>query len=118
MAFHAASVSTHLRLGLPSGLIQFILTNPCPDSASDHRLSAKLVPTFEGRGWHMVRTDPYGRILGIVDRGNYYFFQVAPQLYPKGWVDPVPHPTLLRKSGDAGNQTRTIYKFEVLNDSD
>jgi hypothetical protein len=26
-------------------------------------------------------TDPYGRILGFLDRSRYYFFQVAPQLY-------------------------------------
>jgi hypothetical protein len=43
---------------------------PWPESASelyrprDHRLSAKLVPTFADRGQHVVRvTDPYGRIL-------------------------------------------------------
>jgi hypothetical protein len=36
---------------------------------SDRRLSAKLVPTFAGRGCHMVSvTDPYGRILGFLDR--------------------------------------------------
>jgi hypothetical protein len=29
------------------------------------------------------------------------FYQVAPQLYSRGWVDPV-----LRKSGSAGNRTR------------
>jgi hypothetical protein len=35
------------------------------------------------------------------------FFQVAPQLYSRGWVDPVPDPLLLRKSGSAGNRIRT-----------
>jgi hypothetical protein len=34
------------------------------------------------------------------------FFQVAPHLYSRGWVDPVPDPLLLRKSGRAGNRTR------------
>jgi hypothetical protein len=34
------------------------------------------------------------------------FFQVAPQLYSQGWVDPIPHP-LLKKFGSAGNWTRT-----------
>jgi hypothetical protein len=39
---------------------------------SDRRLSAKLVPTFEGRRCHVVRmTDPYGRILGFLDRTLY-----------------------------------------------
>jgi hypothetical protein len=35
------------------------------------------------------------------------FFQVAPQLYPRGWVDSVPDPLLLIKCGSAGNRTRT-----------
>jgi hypothetical protein len=26
-------------------------------------------------------TDPYGRILGFLDRSRYFFFQVPPQLY-------------------------------------
>jgi hypothetical protein len=34
------------------------------------------------------------------------FYQVAPQLYSRGRVDPVPYPLLLRKSGSAGNRTR------------
>jgi hypothetical protein len=28
--------------------------------------------------------DPYGRILGFVDRSRYFFFKVAPQLYSRG----------------------------------
>jgi hypothetical protein len=49
---------------------------------SDHCLLAKLVPTFAGRGRHMVSvTDPYGRILDFLDWSHYVFFQVAPQLY-------------------------------------
>jgi hypothetical protein len=51
-------------------------------------------------------TDPYGRILGFLDRSRYFFFQIALQLYSRGWVDPVPDP-LLRKSGRAGNRTGT-----------
>jgi hypothetical protein len=79
-----------------------------PQSASDRLLLVKLVPTFAYRGCHMVSvTDPYGNILGFLDRSRYFFFQVAPQLYSRGWVDPVPDPLLLRKSGKAGNRTRT-----------
>jgi hypothetical protein len=85
-----------------------------PESASelygqsDRRSSAKLVPTFADRRCHVVRvTDPYGRILGFLDRSCYFFFLVAPQLYSRGWVDPVPELLLLRKSGSAGNGTRT-----------
>jgi hypothetical protein len=37
---------------------------------TDRSLSAKLVPTFD-RMCHVVRvTDPYGRILGFLDRTN------------------------------------------------
>jgi hypothetical protein len=48
---------------------------PRPESStevnrpSDLRLSAKLVTTFADRGCHVVGlTDPYGRILGLLDR--------------------------------------------------
>jgi hypothetical protein len=87
---------------------------PWPESASelyrpsDRRLSAKLVPTFADIGCHVVRvTNPYGRNLGFLDRSRYIFFQAAPQLYSLGWVNPVPDPLLLRKSGSAWNRTRT-----------
>jgi hypothetical protein len=53
-------------------------------------------------------TDPYGRILGFLDRSRYFFFRVAPQLYSRGWVEPVPDPLLLRKCGSAGNRTQTF----------
>jgi hypothetical protein len=71
-----------------------LLTNkqtPWPESAnelyrpSDHRLSANLMPTFAERVCCVVSvTDPYGRILGFLDRSRYFFFQVAPQLYLRG----------------------------------
>jgi hypothetical protein len=86
---------------------------PWPESASElhrqseRRLSAELVPTSAARGCHVVSaTDANGRILGSPDRSRYFFFQVATQLYSRGCVGPVPDP-LLRKSGSAGNQTRT-----------
>jgi hypothetical protein len=53
------------------------------------RLSAKLVPTFADIGCHVVSVkDPYSRILAFLDQSRYIFFQVAPQLYSRGWVDP------------------------------
>jgi hypothetical protein len=68
----------------------------------------KLEPTFPDRECRVVSaTDPHGRILDFLDRSRYFFLQVAPQLYSRGWVDPVPDPLLLRKSGSAGNRTRT-----------
>jgi hypothetical protein len=34
------------------------------------------------RECHVVNvTDPYGHIIGFLDRSRYFFFQVAPQLY-------------------------------------
>jgi hypothetical protein len=52
---------------------------------SDRLLSAKLVLTFADRGCHVVSvTDPYGRILGFLDRSRYFFFQAVPQLYSRG----------------------------------
>jgi hypothetical protein len=87
---------------------------PWPESASelyrqsDRRLSATLVLTFADRGYHVVSvTDPYCSILRFLDRSRYFFFQIALQLYSWGWVDPVPNPLLLRKSGSAGNRTWT-----------
>jgi hypothetical protein len=77
---------------------------------SDRCLSAKLVPTFPDRGCCVVSTTyPYGRNLGFLDRSRCVFFQVAPQLYLRGWVDPVPDPLLLRKSDSAGNWTRDLW---------
>jgi hypothetical protein len=44
--------------------------------------------TFADRGCHVVSvTDLYGRILGFLDRSSYFFFQVAAQLYSRGWVE-------------------------------
>jgi hypothetical protein len=53
---------------------------------SDRSLSAKLVPTFAGRGRHVSTADPYYHVLGFPDMSLYFFFQVAPQLCSLGWV--------------------------------
>jgi hypothetical protein len=74
---------------------------------SVRRLSTKVVLTFGDRGCCVVSvTDPYGRNLGFLYRSRYFFFQVAAHLYSRGWVDPVPYPLLLRKSGSGGNRAR------------
>jgi hypothetical protein len=76
---------------------------------NDRHLSEKLVPTVADRECCVVSsTDPYGRF-GLLDRSSYFFFQVAPQLYSWGWVDHVPDPLLLRKSGSAGNRTQGLW---------
>jgi hypothetical protein len=37
--------------------------------------------------------------LSFPDRNSDLFFQVAPHLSSRGWVDPIPDPLLIRKSG-------------------
>jgi hypothetical protein len=103
-------VFTHRRENLKSQ------NTPWPDSArelyrpSDGRLSGKLMPTFADRGCYVASvTNPYNRILGFLDRSRYVFFQVAPQLYSRRWVDPIPDPLLLRKYGSSGNRTQSIW---------
>jgi hypothetical protein len=77
---------------------------------SDRRLSAKLIPTFADIRCSVVGvTDFYGRILVFLDRSHYFFFQVAPQLYSRGWGNTVPDPLFLRKSGSAGNRTWDLW---------
>jgi hypothetical protein len=40
---------------------------------SDRRLSAKWLPTFADKGCHVVSmTDPFGRILGFLDRSRHF----------------------------------------------
>jgi hypothetical protein len=46
--------------------------------------------------------DLHGRVLGFLDRRRYFFIQVAPRVYSRGWVNPVPDPLLLRRSDSAG----------------
>jgi hypothetical protein len=100
----------------PLKVTHSITITPWPESASElyrpsnRHLSAKLVPTFVDRGCHVVSvTDPYGSFLGFLDLRFYFFFQVAPQLYSRSWVDFVRDPLLLRKSGSAGNNYRKKY---------
>jgi hypothetical protein len=94
-------------------IANFVKKTPWSESASelyrpsDRRLSSKLVPTFADRGCHEVsETDHYNRILSFLDRSRYFSYQVAPQLYSRGWMDPVSDPLLLRKSGSAMNRTQ------------
>jgi hypothetical protein len=47
--------------------------------------------------------------LNFLDRSRYFSFKLL-LIYPhKGWVDPVPDPLLLRKSGSAWNRTRNLW---------
>jgi hypothetical protein len=93
----------------------FLLVTPWLESASklyrqsDRRFSAKLVPTLADRGCHMVSaTNPHCRWFRFSRLEPLLSFQVAPQLSSRGWVNPVPDPLPLRKSGSAGNLIRDL----------
>jgi hypothetical protein len=79
---------------------------------SDHRLSVKVL-RIEGFAWSARRT----RIFSIfLERSRYFSFQVTSQFCSWGWVDPVPDPILLRKSGNAGNRTLTFGFVAMISD--
>jgi hypothetical protein len=65
-------------------------------------------------------TDPYNRILGFLDRSRYFFYQVAPQLYSRGLVNPVMEKTLTtvierRSCGERNLRRRyTVYSVPCL----
>jgi hypothetical protein len=61
-------------------------------------------------GQHDGSLQPYSRLSRL--EPLFFFFQVTPQFYSRGWVDPVPYPLLLRKYGSAGNRTRTSGSVE------
>jgi hypothetical protein len=110
--YSSVKLSTRLLYSSEHNFYSTVRTNKKQSTLwlSSARLSAKLVPTFADRGYHVVSaTDPHGRILCFLDRSRYYFFLVAPQLYSWGWVDPVPDPLLLGKSGSEGNRTRDLW---------
>jgi hypothetical protein len=73
-------------------------------------LVGKLVPTSEDRGCCMASaTDPHSRNLAFLYRNRYYSFQVARHLYSRGWVDPIPDPLFLGKSGSARNRIQDLW---------
>jgi hypothetical protein len=54
---------------------------------SDRLFSATLVLTFTDRRCHVVSViDPYGRILGFLDRSRYFFFQVLNCTHEAEWA--------------------------------
>jgi hypothetical protein len=77
-------------------------------TAADGRI---LVPTFADRWVTRGQRNGTPRLLiwGFLGRSRCFFFEVAPQLSSPGWVDAVPDPKLLRKSGSAGNRTGDLW---------
>jgi hypothetical protein len=64
----------------------------CPQTNYTDRATAACQRSwcqlFADRGCHVVSvTNPYGRILALLDRSRYYCFQVAPQLHSRGLVN-------------------------------
>jgi hypothetical protein len=70
-----------------------------------------LVPTFADRGVpHGQRSGiPMAVNLSFLYRSRYFFFQGVPHLCSWGWVDSVPDPLLLRKSGRDRYLTHNLY---------
>jgi hypothetical protein len=70
-----------------------------------------LVPTFANRGLSRGQRDGSPTVFNL----QFYrpdpllFFQVAPHLSLRGWVDPVAHPLPLRIFGSAGNRTQDLW---------
>jgi hypothetical protein len=92
-----------------TNLCGFSLRENYADTRNRH-LSAKLVSTFADRRCRVVSAkDPHGCILIFLHWSQYYFFQVAAQLYSHGWEDPIPDSLLLRKYGSAWNRTRGLW---------
>jgi hypothetical protein len=79
-------------------LCRAVANDYCPIKNSVASVRKRTIPTerpplvsevsanfFVDRGCQVVSvTNPYGRILGFLDRSRYYFFQVASQLYSRG----------------------------------
>jgi hypothetical protein len=70
-----------------------------------------LVPTFVDRGVSRGQHggSPMVINLSFLDQSRYFSFMQL-LIYPhKGWVNPVPDPLLLRKSGSNGNRNRNHW---------
>jgi hypothetical protein len=70
-----------------------------------------LVPTFVDRGLPrgQLGGSPTVVNLNFLDWSRYFSFKYL-LIYPhKGWVDPIPDPLLIRKSGSAGNRTQDLW---------
>jgi hypothetical protein len=98
-----------LRIRTSGGALVNMLLNlketPWLESASDlyrpndRRLTAKLVPTFADRGCHVVSvTDPYGRILGFLNREALRFLSSSSSVVLTRLSGPRSRPTTSQKN--------------------
>jgi hypothetical protein len=71
-------------------------------TAATRRSGCQLL-RIEGATWSAWSLRPYSR---ISRKEPLLFYKVAPQLYSRGWVDPVPDRLLLFFFDSAGNRTR------------
>jgi hypothetical protein len=80
----------------------------CTDraTAACRRSDCQLV-RIEGATWLAWRIPP--AVFSRFSRQEpLLFYEVAPQLYSRGWVDPVSDPLLFSFPGSAGNRTRAF----------
>jgi hypothetical protein len=81
----------------------------CPQANYTHWATAtcrrNLVQTFTNIGVSRGQRGGSPTVVDVsfLDLSRYFLFQVAPHLSSQGWVDPIPDPLLLRKSGDDRN---------------
>jgi hypothetical protein len=94
-------------------VMKILIMQFCPVSYYFIPLRSKYCPehkTNELRGFSpQARRIPTAVNFGFLGWSRYFSIQVAPQLSSRGWVDPVPDPLLLRKSGIARNRTRDLW---------
>jgi hypothetical protein len=78
---------------------------------SDRHWSANFSANFCGQSFvsWSARRIPHGRWSEFSRPEPLLFFQVAPHLCLRGWVNPVPDPLLHRKFGSAGNRTQDLW---------
>jgi hypothetical protein len=115
-------VPSIMRFNKPARKLQAEYTQSRPLYPDPYWATARSAATnkIDSVAWVRERTIPTGRpplvgevsanfyrILSFLDQIRNFFFQVAPQLYSRGWVDPVPDPLLPRKCVSAVNRNQT-----------
>jgi hypothetical protein len=79
----------------------------CKSNKQCYRAACWLVPHKTQCNLSSWRQKTVQNICTEPEEAELLFSCYTTQLYSRGWVDPFPDPLLLRKSGSAGNWTRT-----------